>query len=283
MIISVSRRCDIPRFRLDWFMDRLDAGFVETVNPFNAAQVRRVSLRPDPADPATGAEALVFWTRDPRPLLARLGELEDRGIPFYVMVTLTGYPVALEPNVPGAAAACRAMEELAEKTGPRRVIWRYDPVFPSNLTDISFHLENFAALARRLEGTVRRVIVSLYDPYRVAERRLAALEKNGVLRPLPCTDGEGRPLPPIRDLLGALAEAARRAGMEIQSCAEAEDLTPLGIVPGACVDGELLRELWGIRTAGKDRGQRPHCRCAPAVDIGSYGPCPAGCVYCYAR
>jgi hypothetical protein len=264
-------------------MDRLDEGFVETVNPFNAAQVRRVPLRPDPADPAAGAEALAFWTRDPRPLLARLEELESRGIPFYVMVTLTGYPGALEPNVPDAAAVCRAMGELAEKTGPRRVIWSYDPVFLSSLTDIPFHRENFAALARRLEGTVRRVIISLYDPYRGAERRLAALEKSGVLRPLPCADGEGRPLPQVRDLLGTLAEAALRAGMETQSCAEAEDFTPLGIAPGACIDGELLRELWGIGTAGKDRGQRPYCRCAPAVDIGRYGPCPAGCVYCYAR
>ena len=283
MLISISRRCDIPRFRFDWFMERLDEGFVDVANPFNAKQVRRVSLRPDPADPASGAEALAFWTRDPRPLLARMGELEDRGIPFYVMVTLTGYPRVLEPDAPNRAAVCRAMEGLAEKTGPRRVIWRYDPVFLSDLTDISFHRKNFAALARRLEGTVRRVIVSLYDPYRGAERRLAALEKNGALRPLPCTDGEGRPLPLICDLLETLAEAARRAGMEIQSCAEAEDLTPLGIAPGACVDGELLRKLWGIQAAGKDRGQRPHCRCAPAVDIGSYGPCPAGCVYCYAR
>ncbi|MDR1617964.1 MAG: DUF1848 domain-containing protein [Treponema sp.] len=283
MIISVSRRCDIPRFRLDWFMNRLDEGFVETANPFNSTQVRRVSLRPDPADPAAGAEALAFWTRDPRPLLARMGDLESRGIPFYVMVTLTGYPGTLEPNVPDAAAVCRAMGEMAEKIGPRRVIWRYDPVFLSILTDLPFHRENFAALARRLGGTVRRVIISLYDPYRGAERRLAALEKSGALRPLPCMDGEGRPLPQVRDLMGTLAATARQAGIETQSCAEAEDLTPLGIVAGACIDGELIRKLWGIQAAGKDRGQRPHCRCAPSLDIGSYGPCPAGCVYCYAR
>jgi hypothetical protein len=282
MIISVSRRCDIPRFRFDWFMDRLEAGFVETANPFNAAQVRRVSLRPAPADPTAGAEALVFWTRDPRSFLARAEELEGR-IPFYVMVTLTGYPGALEPNVPDTEAVCRAMGDLADKIGPRRVIWRYDPVFLSTLTDFSFHRENFASLACGLRGKVRRVVISLYDPYRGAERRLAALEKSGVLRPLPCTDGEGRPLSRVRDLLGALAETARRADMEIRSCAEAEDLVSLGIVPGACIDGELVLELWGIEAGGKDKNQRPHCRCAPAVDIGEYGPCPAGCVYCYAR
>jgi hypothetical protein len=71
--------------------------------------------------------------------------------------------------------------------------------------------------------------------------------------------------------------------MTIQSCAEAEDLSPLGIQAGACIDGELLKELWGIETTGKDKNQRPHCLCATSVDIGEYGDCPAGCVYCYAR
>ncbi|MDR1899537.1 MAG: DUF1848 domain-containing protein [Treponema sp.] len=283
MIISISRRCDIPRFRFDWFMERLDAGFAEAANPFNAAQVRRAPLRPDPADPAAGAEVLVFWTRDPRPLLARAEELERRGCRFYVMVTVTGYPGLLEPQVPEAETVCRAMKELGKKIGPRRVIWRYDPVFLSTLTDTAFHRENFTALARSLKGAVRRVIVSLYDPYRGAERRVAALEKSGALRPLPCTGGEGRPLPRTRELLGDLAEAARRADMETQSCAEAEDLAPLGITRGACIDGERIRELWGVAAGARDKNQRPHCRCAPAVDIGSYGPCPAGCVYCYAR
>ncbi|MDR1239339.1 MAG: DUF1848 domain-containing protein [Treponema sp.] len=277
MIVSISRRCDIPRFQFDWFMGRLDAGFVEAVNPFNARQIRRVGLSP------AEAEVLVFWTRDPRPLLARTGELNRRGYRFYVMVTLTGYPALLEPHAPDAAAISDAMGELAEQTGPRRVIWRYDPVFLSSLTDAAFHRENFSALARRFRGKIRRVIISLYDEYRGAKRRLEALEQSGGLRVLPAADREGRLLPQARGLLGDLAKIAGAAGMEIQSCAGAEDLSPLGIAPGACVDGGLIRDLWGIAAGGKDKNQRPHCRCAAAVDIGRYGDCPAGCLYCYAR
>jgi hypothetical protein len=277
MIVSISRRCDIPRFQFDWFMDRLDAGFVEAVNPFNPRQVRRVGLSPEEA------EVLVFWTRDPRPLLARAGELERRGYRFYVMVTLTGYPAILEPRAPEAAAISAAMGELAEKTGPRRVIWRYDPVFLSGMTDIAFHRENFFALARRLRGKIRRVIISLYDEYRGAKRRLGALEQSGGPRVLPAVDGEGRLLPQVRGLLGDLAKIAGDAGMEIQSCAEAENLLPLDIRPGACIDGGLIQEIWGLETGGRDRNQRPRCRCAPAVDIGRYGACPAGCLYCYAQ
>jgi hypothetical protein len=275
MIISISRRCDIPRFQFDWFMERLDAGFTEAVNPFNARQIRRVSLLPQDAD------VLVFWTRDPRLLAAKAEELEARGFRFYVMVSLTGYPPALEPRAPEAEAVIRAMRDLAEKTGARRVIWRYDPVFLSTLTDAAFHRENFAALARRLTGTVRRVIISVYDEYRGAKQRIGALETKGILKTLPLTDEEGNLLPQTRELLADLAEISRKADMEMQSCAE--DLRSLGIPPGACIDGGLIRDLWGIKADEKDKNQRPHCRCVPAVDIGRYGSCPAGCVYCYAR
>jgi DNA repair photolyase len=277
MIISVSRRCDIPRFRFQWFLERLDMGFADVVNPFNRSQVRRVSLAP--AD----TEAFVFWTRDPRNILEHTAELEDRGYRFYVMTTLTGYPKVLEPDVPPPDTICAAMACLTRIIGIRRVIWRYDPLFLSSVTDENFHCRNFSTLAERLRGTVQRVIVSVYDEYGGAKRRLAALEKEGLCKPFPHYDDTGLSLPGLRRLLAELAETAVSGGMEIQSCAEAGDLYPPGIKPGACVDGALIKELWGIESSGKDKNQRPYCLCAASVDIGEYGACPAGCVYCYAR
>jgi DNA repair photolyase len=277
MIISVSRRCDIPRFQFDWFMERLDAGFTDTVNPFNKNQVRRVSLAPEEVD------ALVFWTRDPRPILNHREALEERGCRYYVMITLTGYPEVLEPQAPPVEAVIAAMGGLAEKCGPQRVIWRYDPLILSSLTDGEFHRRNFRALTHALAGIVHRVIISLYDPYPGAERRLAGLEQRGALKRRSALDAQGRLLPEIRELLAALARTAREAGMAIYACAEAEDLAPLGIAKGACIDGGLIKTLWGIETGGKDKNQRPHCGCVPSVDIGRYGACPAGCIYCYAR
>jgi hypothetical protein len=258
-------------------MERLEAGFTDVINPFNRSQVRRVSLLPG------DAEIFVFWTRDPRPILARAGELEERGVRYYVMTTLTGYPAVLEPDMPAAERIIAAMGELAERLGPERVIWRYDPIVLSACTDETFHGRNFRALAKALGASVRRVIVSLYDPYPAAERRLARLEKAGVLGMTPLYGAGGSLLPRTRELLADLAGTAREMGMEIQSCAEGEELLSLGIQPGACIDGELIRRLWGIETGGRDKNQRPLCRCAAAADIGDYGPCPAGCVYCYAR
>jgi hypothetical protein len=276
MIISVSRRCDIPRFQFEQFLGWLDAGFVETVNPFNNAQTRRVSLAPEEVD------VLVFWTRDPRRVLEGGAELERRGFRFYLMCSLTGYPGLLEPNPPPEEGVIAALRGLSSRFGARRVIWRYDPILLSTLTDREFHIKTFSRLAAALRGAVRRVIISLYDPYQGAERRLKGLEAAGSLGILPLYAAGGEPLPGTRDLLAGLAAIAAGAGMEMQSCAEAALGVP-GIRPGACIDRELIRELWGIAPEGRDRNQRPLCGCAPSVDIGRYGPCPGGCVYCYAR
>jgi hypothetical protein len=276
MIISVSRRCDIPRFHFEWLMERLDAGFTETMNPFNRTQVRRISLRPEDVD------VLVFWTRDPRHIHAHLDALEKKGFRFYVMTTLTGYPQVLEPNMPPLEAVIQTMQKLAEALCPEQVIWRYDPIFFSTITTVDFHIRNFRFLSQALKGSVRRVIISLYDDYQRAKQRIAALEKAGAFKMLPFYNGTAL-LPELRALLTKLAALAHDAGMTIQACAETAELAPLGIKPGACIDRELIKGLWGIESGEKDKNQRPYCCCAPSVDIGSYGHCPGACVYCYAR
>jgi len=278
MIISASRRCDIPRFRFDWFMQRLEAGYVDVSNPFNAAQIRRVSLKPE------DVEFLVFWTRDPRFLLdAQLDEY-----PFYTMITLTGYPKILEPDVPPTGEIIQAMKALSQKLGRKRVIWRYDPIFFSSLTDTAFHCRNFAELAAGLNGFVDRVIISIYDEYAGAKRRLSVIEKEQQVEVFPHAARDGRLPPDLKTLVAELSRIASEAGMEMRSCAEADDLSGLGVKPGACIDGDLINELLGGKDSlsqinSKDKNQRPNCRCVSSVDIGCYGSCPAGCVYCYAQ
>ena len=287
MIISVSRRCDIPRFSFDWFLEKLDTGYVEITNPFNPRQKRSVSLLPPvPGEPAEEyAEVFAFWTRDPASILEHTERLEGRGYSFFVMTTLTAYPPLLEPNVPPSQAVIRTMSLLAQKTQPERVIWRYDPIFLSDKTDFEFHRRNFSSLAALLAGAVKRVIVSVYDEYSRAERRLLALEQKGSLKRLALygsgPTGKKTLLPAVRQLLAELARIAWTQGMEMQSCAE-EDLSDIGIRPGACIDGEYISNLFGLKAPGKDRGQRRKaCLCVQSVDIGSYSSCPAGCIYCY--
>ena len=279
MIISASRRCDIPRFKTDWLRERFDAGFADVANPFNSSQVKRVSLKPDDAG------FLVFWTRDPGPLLNMRGILDS--YPFYIMVTLTNYPEIFEPNAPRLDDVIRTMAEFSQIWDPKRVIWRYDPVLLTSITEISFHKKNFANLAARLSGITEKVIISIYDEYAGAKRRLAVLEKENKIAVFPHCQADGSLQQEISDLLSELVLISKKAKMEIQSCAE-KDLAVPGISRGACIDGNLIDEILKAENkpafpAIRDKNQRSGCLCVQSVDIGSYGACPAGCVYCYGR
>ena len=258
-------------------MERLDEGFCEVANPYNPKQIKRVSMLPAAGgdDAVDNVEAFVFWTREPENILANTDELEKRGFRFYVMVTVTGYPAELEPDVPDTSKVLVNMKKLSQKIGQDRVIWRYDPVILTSITDEDFHKRNFDLLARELAGFVRRVIISVYDEYPAAKKRLELKEKAGVLQMLEPNDILPR-------LLCSFEKSAQAAGMEIQTCAEKEDFSSLGIKGGACIDAALINKLWGIETINKDKNQRPYCLCCKSVDIGVYGTCDARCVYCYA-
>ncbi len=115
MIVSASRRTDIPAFYAEWMVRRLREGYCTVPNPVNRTQASRISLRPEDVD------AIVFWTRNPRPLMPYLDELDSRGYRYYFQFTILGYPQQLDPKSPPAATAVQAFRELAERLGPSRV------------------------------------------------------------------------------------------------------------------------------------------------------------------
>ena len=267
MIISVSRRSDIPAFHGAWFMDHLRRGEVAVRNPFRPAQARTVSLKKQ------DVEAFVFWSRDPRPFLEYLPEIERLGYPYYFLITATGYPRELEPCTPLIGDVVGFFEELARRIGRRRVIWRYDPVIFSAGMGFDFHAANFSKLARLLSPFAFRAIVSFFDPYPKALRRL---QKAGIQ----AGTATGTPEQQV-DLLGRFAAIAAASGMEIQSCAEAA--IAAGVPMGKCIDEKLLNDLFGLDLSyRKDPSQRKLCLCQRSADIGSYGTCRHGCLYCYA-
>ncbi|MBN2399706.1 MAG: DUF1848 domain-containing protein [Candidatus Aminicenantes bacterium] len=267
MIVSASRRSDIPAFHGAWFMEQLRRGEVTVRNPFRPTRARTVSLKKQDVD------AFVFWSRDPRPFMGHLPEI-DGSFPYYFLITLTGYPRLLEPATPQIEAAAGFFEKLAARIGRRRVIWRYDPVIFTGQTDFDFHVGNFSGLADLLAPFTTRVIVSFFDPYPKVGRRL---KKAGIDAAEAAGTAEQQ-----RALLEHFAAVAAAKGLEIQSCAEAA--IAAGVRPGKCIDEELLNELFGLRLSyRKDPGQRKLCLCQQSVDIGSYGTCRHGCLYCYAR
>ncbi|NLJ25804.1 MAG: DUF1848 domain-containing protein, partial [Firmicutes bacterium] len=135
MIISASRRTDIPALYTKWLLNRLEAGFCVVRNPFNPKQESLVSLNPE------DVEVIVFWTKDPRPLMAHLDYLDQKGYRYYFQYTLTGYPHYLEPGAPSLDQAIETFSQLADRLGAIRVVWRYDPIIISDATGFSYHLE----------------------------------------------------------------------------------------------------------------------------------------------
>jgi len=273
MIISASRRTDIPAFYSEWFMNRVREGRCLVTNPVNPTRISEVSLRPADVD------VIVFWTRNARPMLDHLGELDAHGYKYYFQYTLMANPRCLDPHVPPVRSAVRTMRDLAARIGPERVTWRYDPVVISNMTPPAHHERAFERIAAELEGVTERCVISIVDIYRKVSRRLAAIPGLVTDPSDPSDQTDQTDL----HLLSTLARIARKHGMTIVSCAEKIDLAACGIQPGKCVDDDLVRRVFGIEvTRRKDPAQREACRCVVSRDIGAYDTCPYGCAYCYA-
>lgn len=94
MIISASRRTDIPAFYSEWFMNRLKEGYALIPNPRNADRLARAELSPDKVD------CIAFWTKNPIPMLDKLEQLDKMGYRYYIQFTLTPYDKTVERNLP---------------------------------------------------------------------------------------------------------------------------------------------------------------------------------------
>lgn len=276
MIISASRRTDIPAFYADWFMNRVREGSFHRVNPFNSRQVTGFSLKPEDVD------AICFWTKDPRPLMKHLHELDERGLNYYFQFTLNPYDATFEPGVPPLGERIGTMIELAGRIGPDRVVWRYDPIILSTVTPAPWHLEQAERLAGRITGATRRMMFSFYDFYgRGAGRLSRTLEGTGIMVEDIAAPEQGAALDQVARGFTAIAD---RYGMRIFSCCEEVELSAIGIRHGACVDGTLIRELFGGAVPSrKDKHQRKACECVESVDMGMYNTCRFRCAYCYAN
>jgi DNA repair photolyase len=257
-------------------MERVRQGFFHRVNPFNARQIKAFSLLPEDVD------AIVFWTKNPKPLLPFLNELDQRGLDYYFQFTLNPYDHPFEPHVPPLGERIDTFRALADMIGPRRVIWRYDPLILSSRTPLEYHEEMFSRIATKLLGATLRVMFSFLDFYGKAKSRLAALEREeGIV----IHDIRGDEFREKRwELLKHMRAYAVENGMEFFSCAEGEDLEGLGIGHGHCIDAALVRELFGNDGRfGKDKYQRKECGCVESVDMGIYNTCQFQCAYCYAN
>lgn len=273
MIISASRRTDIPAFYAQWLVNRVRAGYCTVPNPFNRGQVARISLKPEDVD------VIVFWTRNPRPLFPFLDELDDRGYRYYFQYTLLNNPRIFDAACPALETAVDTFNELAQRISPQRIIWRYDPILFSSITGTDFHLRIYESIARMLRGATYRSVISILDEYPKTSRRMQQITTSGIELYSPNLKNHAW----VRECIQGLASIAASNGMSISSCAEEREIASLGVRPGKCVDDEYILETFGKQVnAAKDPNQRKLCGCVASKDIGMYDSCIFGCQYCYA-
>lgn len=265
MILSVSRRTDIPNYYSEWFFNRIKDGFLYVRNPMNVHRISRVDLSPDVVD------CIVFWTKNPANMMRRLEELKD--YKYYFQFTLTGYGKDVEPNIPDKRSELiQVFRELSEKIGKERVVWRYDPILISEKYTVDYHLKAFDEIARNLTGYTEKAVISFVDLYSKTQRNTTELKMRDIT-------GES-----MAALAKKLAGIAGKYKLLIESCAEQIELNDIGIQHGSCIDKKLMEKILGCKLAGeKDKNQRTECGCLESVEAGTYNTCLNGCKYCYAN
>lgn len=263
MIISASRRTDIPSFYASWFFNRIKEGYALVPNPFNPKMVSRVSLKPDVVD------CIVFWSKNPSPMLNRLDELQD--YKYYFQFTLNPYGEEIEKNLPSLTKRIEIFKRLADKIGKEKVIWRYDPILTNPTYNVDFHKEAFADIAYRLKDHTQRCMLGFIDHY----THIRSAARKFDIKPLEKTE--------IEEMAVSFRQTIAQYPIELDTCTVKVDLNHLDIPGGMCIDKKLIEQIIGYPIAAKkDKNQRNICNCIQSIDIGTYESCLNGCIYCYA-
>lgn len=262
MIISASRRTDIPCYYSEWFMQRLKAGYVLARNPMNYSQVSRINLSQDVVD------CIVFWTKDATNILDKLKYIDELGYKYCFQYSITPYGLDIEKNLRHKEQIIRNFQFLSSLLGKHRMLWRYDPIIVNEKYTVEYHKEAFENMCEKLSVYADRVIFSFIDLY--TKIRLQGIGEIS--------------LEVVEILSEAIGAIAKKYNIMIQTCCENYDLTKYGIQQRGCIDLSFIEKVCGYKLNLKtDKNQRKNCHCMESIDIGAYNTCLNGCLYCYAN
>lgn len=260
MILFASGRTDIPAFYSNWFINRVEAGFVDVRNPFNQKLVSRIYF--------SDVDLIMFCSKNPLPMINKLDILK---VPVLFHVTITPYGKDVEPNIPDKRLIIEGVKKLSLVLGIDNVVVRYDPIFLSDKYNVDYHIKAFDKLCKNLNGYVNKIIVSFMDEYKNVRSNKNILKYRAFTREDYKKIGE------------AFSKSAMDNGMSVQTCFEDEDLTEYGFVKGECLSHELVYILTGKKFKSSNVRKEKKCECVQMVDIGDYNSCMHMCKYCYAN
>jgi len=290
-IISASRSTDIPAFYSQWFINRLKIGYVTWINPFNRKK-QYVSFEK--------TKVIVFWSKNPKPIIPYLEELDKRKIKYYFQYTINDYEKEnLEPNVPKLEKRIETFIKLSNLIGKEKVIWRFDPLILSSSISVDNLIQKIKKIGNEINKYTEKLVFSFADisAYKKVQSNLS--KTNEVYREFMQLE--------IDEFSKKLAHLNKRWGLQLATCSENVDLEKYNIKHNRCIDDELIYRIgkddieileWlGIENSMmsllgneysynkklKDKGQRKTCGCIVSKDIGMYNTCNHLCTYCYAN
>ena len=293
LIISASRATDIPAFYSDWLINRFEQGYAAKINPYDRSKISYLSLEK--------VKAIVFWSKNPKPLMENLSYFNTRKIAYYFQFTLNDYDKEnLEPGLPKLNERIETFQRLSEKIGKEKVIWRFDPLIKTDITSYDDLLERIMKIADKIVPFTDKLVFSFaeIESYRKVKRAFSSRKDIFSLTPDKYQATQEEKLYVARKLSVLIPEFRKlNPDFQIASCADSIDYSAFGIVPNRCVDDELLLKisdddklqqflrpsLFRDEYYLKDRGQRKNCGCVLSRDIGAYDSCPHFCLYCYAN
>ncbi len=307
IIISASRSTDIPAFYAKWFFNRLAKGYCTWYNPFNQKKMY-ISFEK--------CRVVVFWTKNPAPIIPYLQELDKRGIHYYFQVTLNDYvKEGFEPNVPSIEERVDTFKQLSNMIGKEKMIWRFDPLIITPSIGPRELLKRIWRIGNLLKGYTDKLVFSFVDvkAYRKVQNNLVKESMEFTKEDVENAEANQAQRMEIVEGLKRIREAWSKEGwnIEMATCAEDIDLKAYGIQSNRCIDGELMKKIFSddeelvyyLHTLKlperdmygnlppiptkvkniKDSGQRKICGCMVSKDIGMYNTCRHFCIYCYAN
>jgi DNA repair photolyase len=309
IVVSASRSTDIPAFYADWFFDRLKKGYSAWTNPFNGVK-SYVSY--------DKTRFIVFWSKNPKPLLPYLNYLKERNIKCYIQYTLNDYEKEDLEKVPTLTNRIKTFKLLVNELGLGSVVWRFDPMILTDDISVDTLITKVQNIGDQLKGYTEKLVFS-YADIAVYKKVKANLEKSGV----PYHEWTTEQMEEFAQKLSKLNHN-RGWNYQLATCGEKINIEKYGIAHNRCIDGDLITRLawedkvlmdfmkvkiqsmpapslfddalslpqgaiilphkqYFLSAHKKDLGQRPLCGCMAAKDIGEYNTCPHLCEYCYAN
>lgn len=284
IVISASRRTDIPAFYMDWFMEGVGRGFIAVQNPISG-QVMTVPSRADTV------HTIVFWSKNFGPFLTGgYGqELIRRGFHLFFHFTVNSENPVLEPAIPSLDERLDQALALSQEFGPEVISWRFDPIcfYQDSQGKVHNNLQDFDRIAEVMEcAGIKRCVTSFMDDYSKIQRRIRGRAGSQGFRFI-YPDMQEQ----VKIVLAMEKKLAARS-LGLYTCCEKNLLTLLPsdsrIRASSCIPNDFLQRLFGGHVSLRaDYGQRhgAGCRCRVSRDIGSYHlqPCHHKCLYCYAN